>query len=151
MRRSILLLALMACLSGHALAQTQPQNPPPPIYDAGDLIRQTEHLMRPNAAYSPRRQAMPPPMTISDSTSIEVKRIKFLGHQHLTSDQLQGIAAPFENRTLGATDLMHLTHAVSEAYRQTGWVVNVYVPRQRLSAGDLTLQVIESMPPTRAP
>jgi hemolysin activation/secretion protein len=90
-------------------------------------------------------------MTIAENTVIEVKRIQFAGNQHLRTDQLQTLAAPFENRRLGATDLMHLTHAVTEAYRQTGWVVNVYVPRQRLSGGDLTLQVIETVPPTRTP
>lgn len=137
--------ALIAGISSQALAQT----PPPPTYDAGALMRQTEQMLRPNTANKPQREALAPPMVITETTQIEVKRIKFLGNRHLISDQLQTLAAPFENRTLGATDLMHLTHAVSEAYRQTGWVVNVYVPRQRLSGGDLTLQVIETLPPSR--
>lgn len=148
MRVSPLLLTMLAWTSSHALAQTPPQ---PPTYDAGALMRQTEQLLRPNAAYSPRREALPPPMDIHERTQIEVKRIKFLGSKHLSTDQLQAIAGPFENRSLGQADLLHLTHAVSEAYRQTGWVVNVYVPRQRLSGGDLSLQVVESMPPTVTP
>jgi hemolysin activation/secretion protein len=151
MRASPLLLTLLGWMSSQALAQTPPSIPPPPTYDAGALMRQTEQLMRPNPAHGVRREAMPPAMTIAENTVIEVKRIQFAGNQHLRTDQLQTLAAPFENRRLGATDLMHLTHAVTEAYRQTGWVVNVYVPRQRLSGGDLTLQVIETVPPTRAP
>ena len=138
-------------MSSQALAQTSPPKPPPPTYDAGALMRQTEQMMRPSMGTSSRREALPPAMAISDITVIEVKRINFLGNKHLSTDQLQTVAAAFENRTLRQGDLMQLTHAVSQAYRQTGWVVNVYVPRQSLAKGDLTLQVIETVPPTTTP
>lgn len=90
-------------------------------------------------------------MDIQPDVMIEVKRIHFAGNALLSSDQLHGFTAPFENRTLGATELKQLTHAVSEGYRQSGWGVNVYVPRQRLSEGELTLQIIETPSPRRTP
>jgi len=143
MRRSSPLTVLIALISSHAFAQTLP--------DAGSLMRQTEQMLRPNPMNAPRRDLLPPAMPISDSTVLEVKRIKFLGNKHLSTEQLQAVAMPFENRTLRQSDLLHLSHAVSEAYRQTGWVVNAYVPKQSLASGDLTLQVIETVPPSNAP
>lgn len=131
--------ALWVVMGSPALAQTRP--------DAGALMRQTEQLLRPNAAWTPHRESLPPAMDIHEHTQIEVKRIQFFGNQQLSTEQLQAIAGPFEHRILNQADLLHLTHAVSEAYRQTGWVVNVYVPRQRSSGGDLRLQVVETVPP----
>jgi hemolysin activation/secretion protein len=144
MRRTSSSLTLLAAwFCSHAFAQTLP--------DAGALMRQTEQMMRPSMVNTPRRESLPPAMTINDSTAIEVKRIKFVGNKHLSTEQLQGVAAPFENRTLRQGELLQLSHALTEAYRQTGWVVNVYVPRQSLANGDLTLQIIETVPPTTTP
>jgi hemolysin activation/secretion protein len=140
---SSFLIFLVAWICSHATAQTVP--------DAGALMRQTEQMLRPSMGTSPRREALPPAMSINDTTVIEVKRIKFVGNKYLTADQLQTVVAPYEYRTLRQGDLMQLTHAVSEAYRQIGWVVNAYVPRQSLAHGDLTLQVIETVPPTTTP
>ena len=150
MRASPLFLALVAWMSSQALAQSQPPVPPP-TYDAGALMRQTEQMLRPSGAQLPRRESLPPAMPINETTALEVKRIKFVGNKHLATEQLQAVAAPFENRTLRQNDLLHLTHALTEAYRQTGWVVNAYVPRQSLASGDLTLQVIETVPPANTP
>ena len=44
-----------------------------------------------------------------------------------------------------AHELQHLTDAVSEAYRQAGWLVRAYIPRQDLSGPELTVQVIETI------
>jgi hemolysin activation/secretion protein len=41
-----------------------------------------------------------------------------------------------------------MTDAVSEAYRKIGWVVRAYIPRQDLSGEEMTLQVIETIPPS---
>jgi hemolysin activation/secretion protein len=45
--------------------------------------------------------------------------------------------------------LERLTHALSEAYRHTGWLVQAYIPRQDLTKPELTLQLIESIPPSK--
>ena len=50
---------------------------------------------------------------------------------------------------LNANDLEHLTDAVTEAYRKTGWVVQAYIPRQDLGGRELTVQIIETIPPSK--
>jgi hemolysin activation/secretion protein len=90
-------------------------------------------------------------MTLDANTVVAVKRIQFAGHKHLSLAQLRQIATPYEGRTLSGQDLQHLTYAVSEAYRQVGWVVQAYVPRQNLQTGDLLVQIIETVPPSSAP
>ncbi len=140
-------ISSLAVLCGLICSQAWAQSPP----DAGSLMRQTEQMLRLNVPNSPRREALPLAMPVDENTRLEVKRIHFSGNKQLGTEQLQKIVAPFEHRTLRQNDLMQLSHAVSDAYRQTGWVVNVYVPRQNMASGDLTLQVIETIPPLTTP
>lgn len=143
MRYSSSFVVLFALLSAPTTAQTVP--------DAGSLMRQTEQMLRSNPANTPRREALPPAMTIDASTSVVVKRIQFAGYKYLNLDTLRLLARPYEGRTLNGSDLQQLTYAISEAYRQTGWVVQVYVPRQNLQTGDLQVQIIETVPPSSSP
>ncbi len=143
MRYSSSFVVLFAMLSAPTTAQTVP--------DAGSLMRQTEQMLRSNPANTPRREALPPAMTIDASTSVVVKRIQFAGYKYLNLDTLRQLARPYEGRTLNGSDLQQLTYAISEAYRQTGWVVQVYVPRQNLQTGDLQVQIIETVPPSSSP
>jgi len=135
-------LLAIAFLSSNALAQTPP--------DAGALMRQTEQTlqfeqMQRNAQ---RREALPPAMRLTDSTVVTPKSIKFLGAKRLTNDQLQATAAPFVGRELNAHELEHLTEAVVQTYRRAGWVVRVYVPQQDLSQSELSIQILENIPPS---
>ena len=143
MRCSSSVALLLTLVSLQTTAQTVP--------DAGSLMRQTEQMLRSNPANTPRREALPPAMAIDASTSVVVKRIQFAGYKYLSVDTLRQLARPYEGRTLDRTDLQHLTYAISEAYRQTGWVVQVYVPRQNLQTGDLQIQIIETVPPSSTP
>lgn len=135
--------AALACLSISASAQYVP--------DAGALMRQTEQMLKQKAQplSVPRREPLPPAMVINEGTEVTVFRFKFNGNQRLSADQLQSVVTPFAQRPLHALELQHLTDAVSEAYRQTGWLVQAYIPRQDLSTGELTVQVIESIPPNK--
>jgi hemolysin activation/secretion protein len=129
-------------------AQQQPQIP---TYDAGALIRQTEQNLRQSQLQqaAQKREPLPPAAVLTDSTTVTVERFKFSGNRLLSTDQLTAVAAPFANRTLNQHDLQHLTDAVSEAYRTTGWLVQAYIPRQSLSGPELTVQVIETIPPSK--
>lgn len=144
MRLTFIGLALgLGGISSHA-----EQNLPP--YDAGALMRQAEQMtrqshMQQNAA---QRQPLPPAAELTESTLVQVERFRFVGHKILSAEQLQRVAASFANRPLKQHELQQLTDAISEAYRQTGWWVQVYIPRQDLSKKELILQVIETIPPS---
>jgi hemolysin activation/secretion protein len=123
------------------------------IPDAGSLMRQNEQMFRQDQMQrnSQRREALPPALVVNDSTSVSVKRFKFNGNKLLSTEQLQQVAAPFANRELTKQDLQHLSDTVSAAYRQIGWIVQAYIPRQDLTGQELTIQVIESIPPNMSP
>ena len=135
--------ALAMLLSASAGSQTMP--------DAGALMRQSEQMFKQSQQQriQPQRASLPPELVVNDATVVTALRFKFNGNQLLTTGQLQTVAMPFANRPLKQHDLQQLSHAVSEAYRQAGWVVQAYIPRQDLSSAELTVQVIESIPPSR--
>jgi hemolysin activation/secretion protein len=139
-----LFAAVLAVLSACTWAQNIP--------DAGALMRQTEQMMRQSQMQrsSQMREALPPAMVMSESTLLTVQVFKFSGNQLFTAEQLQSVVAGYANRPLNQHDLKHLTDAVSAAYRQAGWLVQAYIPRQDLSNGEMTVQVIESIPPNKS-
>lgn len=142
MRHTSLAAAVLAVLCSGTWAQNIP--------DAGALMRQIEQSNRQNQMQqaAQKRDALPPALVLSDATVVTAQRFKFNGNKILATDRLQVVAAPFANRPLTAHDLQQLTHAVSEAYRQTGWVVQAYIPRQALTGDELVIQVIETIPPS---
>jgi hemolysin activation/secretion protein len=143
MRSPANLAALALFLAASLGAQTMP--------DAGALMRQSEQMFKQSQQQriQPQRASLPPEMVMTDATVVTAQRFKFNGNQLLTAGQLQAVAVPFANRPLQQHDLQQLTYAVSEAYRHTGWLVQVYIPRQSLTGAELTVQVIESIPPSK--
>jgi hemolysin activation/secretion protein len=119
--------------------------------DAGALMRQSEQMFKQSQMQriQPPRASLPPELVMNEATVVTAQRFKFNGNQLLTTGQLQAAVLPFANRPLNQHDLLQLTHAVSEAYRQVGWVVQAYIPRQDLSGAELTVQVIEGIPPSK--
>jgi hemolysin activation/secretion protein len=115
-------------------------------------MRQTEQMMRQNQMQHSfqMHDALPPAMVMTETTVLTVQAFKFSGNKLFTSEQLQTVVAAYANRPLSSQDLQHLTDAVSAAYRQTGWLVQAYIPRQDLTNGELTVQVIESIAPNKS-
>lgn len=136
-------VVLVFQLSVGAWAQSLP--------DAGALMRQNEQMFKQSQSQrlQPQRASLPSEMVINETTVINAQRFKFNGNQLLSEGQLTAVTQPFVNRPLKALDLQQLTHAVSEAYREAGWLVQAYIPRQSLTGEELTLQVIESIPPSK--
>ncbi len=134
-------------LATHAVAQ--PNNAPP--YDAGALIRQTEQMMRQSQMQqaAQKRELLPPAAVINEATVVQAERFKFSGNKRLSSDQLQALATAYTHRPLNHHDVQHLLDAITEGYRQTGWLVQAYIPRQDLTGAEITIQVIETIPPSK--
>jgi hemolysin activation/secretion protein len=140
MQKTQVIMAIF-CLNSGVFAQNVP--------DAGALMRQTEQMMHQSQMQQlmQRRQALPPKMDWAEFSAATAHSFKFSGNKHLSTTQLNEIAAPFLNRPLTQTDFQRLTDAVSEGYRASGWLVQAYVPRQDLSQGEVLIQVIETIPP----
>jgi hemolysin activation/secretion protein len=134
----IRLFTLLPLFSVAAYAQTPP--------DAGALRQQIEQQL-PKAI--PDRQkpitALPPEHTLAPGLKVTVKTFRFAGNTLLTAEQLAPAVAPFLNRPLDFKALQNATAAVSDAYRSAGWLVRVYLPRQEIADGVVTLQVVEGV------
>ena len=121
------------------------------VPDAGSLMRQTEQMLRQDQLQRQqlKREVLPPAMVINIDTRATVERFQFNGNKLLKAEQLQAVVAPFRNRPLNQHDLQQLTHTLIEAYRQTGWIVQAYIPSQDLKNGEMTVQLIETIPPNK--
>lgn len=118
--------------------------------DAGALLRQTEQSYRSLASQRAVSKLITPieaPLTLPAGVTVNVAQFNFQGVSHVKPEALQAVTASFANRDLGSADLDNLCSTIVDAYRQAGWVVRVYVPRQTLPASTLTLQVLETVPP----
>lgn len=134
----LLPLALAVGLHTASPAQTQP--------DAGSLrqqIEQQRELHLPQAA--PRPKVTPPPeIQPRQGLSVRAQAFRFAGNTLLSAEQLAPALAEFVGRELDFAGLQRTTDAVAAAYREAGWLVRVYLPQQDISAGVITLQVVEA-------
>lgn len=124
-------------------------DPKYPAMDAGALLRQADQsrLSAQNQRALSKLTPLAPPMVLSEQQTLRVQDFKFEGVRLMPVQALQSAVAQFANRDLAQSDLDNLVSAVVEAYRQAGWVVRVYVPKQPLPTNSLTLQVLETIPP----
>lgn len=131
--------SLVLLLLGVAHAQTVP--------DAGALLRQTEQNLPMNRQASPLMSLPPPPLVLHLDQDGDKKAVflafKFNGRKRLAEDVLQAAVSPFKQQDIPYKDLRRIPDAVENAYRQNGWIVKVYLPRQDLAAGVLTIQILE--------
>ncbi len=129
---------LLLGLHSTSWAQTVP--------DAGSIRQQIEPsraIPLPQAAPLPK---VTPPAELRPASglSIKVQSFRFAGNNLLSSDQLSPVVAEFVHRELSFDDLQRAADAVAAAYREAGWIVRVYLPEQDVSAGVITLQVVEA-------
>lgn len=127
----------LLCVS--AWAQTTP--------DAGALLRQTEQglkLQAPPATVT-RRPAPPPPLAKLDQVTVTVQRFVFAGNILVDSATLALALSSYLNRPLSFDELQAAAAVVTQTYRDAGWLVTTYLPKQEIQNGQVTLQIIEAV------
>ena len=132
------LTLLLATVLPGALAQTPP--------DAGVLQQQIERELRQPL---PPQQALPrlmPPEAMKPSgVTLTVREFRFTGNTLLSSDQLRLAVADYLDRPLDFSQLQAAAAAVANAYREAGWIVRAYLPRQDVKDGMVTIQIVEAV------
>lgn len=126
-------------LSLNLAAQTAP--------DAGSLLRQTERSLNipiPPVVL-PRREVPPPAMVSPGQATVTVSRFQFVGNTLLSETQLTAAVAPYLSRPLTFVELQQAANAVAEAYREAGWIVRAYLPKQDIEGGVVTIQIVEAV------
>jgi hemolysin activation/secretion protein len=138
-RITLLASAAMAlCFSAHAAG---------PSVDAGSLLRQTEQELKTPKA-KPARKATKPTPTPAPSASeatVNVRRFKFAGNTLIEADKLSSALAAYVNRPLTLAQLKEAADVVTAIYRDAGWTVRTFLPKQEISTGVVTLQIVEAV------
>jgi hemolysin activation/secretion protein len=117
-----------------------------PNVDAGALQRQTEQGLKPQIRPQvPKRQEAAPIAPAKDGgVTVTVTSFQFVGNTLLTNDQLAQVVMSFVNRPLSFEALQEAAQLVSSAYRDAGWVVRAYLPKQEVGHGIVTIQIAEA-------
>lgn len=116
------------------------------VPDGGALRQQIEQqLPKALPAESKPLTALPPEYKPAPGLTVTVKQFRFAGNTLLTAGQLAPVVESFLNRPLDFAGLQQAAAAVGEAYRAAGWLVRVYLPRQEIQDGIVTLQVVEGI------
>jgi hemolysin activation/secretion protein len=126
------------CFSAHAAG---------PSVDAGSLLRQTEQELKTPKA-KPARKATKPTPTPAPSASeatVNVRRFKFAGNTLIEADKLSSALAAYVNRPLTLAQLKEAADVVTAIYRDAGWTVRTFLPKQEISTGVVTLQIVEAV------
>lgn len=115
---------------------------------AGTILQQLERNTVPRLPgrdEKPRAAPLPEEMQAPAGLKVDVKQFRFAGNTLLKESQLAGVVTPWLGRSLDFVELRKAAAAVADAYRSAGWIVHVYLPRQDITDGVVTLQVIEAV------
>lgn len=115
--------------------------------DAGALLRQTEQTQKPLNPLPDvkHRAAPPPPMVKLGEASVTVKNFVFAGNTLVSHDDLAQALASYLHRPLNFSELQAAAAAIAQTYRDAGWLVTAYLPKQEVSSGVVTIQIIEAV------
>ena len=118
-----------------------------PNVDAGSLLRQAEQDLKPAKAAKKRapRKAAPTAAAQTTEATVQVKAFAFKGNTLLSSDALQTALTSFTNRALTLAQLKEAADAITNTYREAGWTVRAYLPKQEINNGVVTLQIVEAV------
>lgn len=125
--------------AGSALAQTS----------AGQLLQQNREL-EPQPPILPDATRAPAPIEYKPLTpkpgqlSFVVKQFVFVGNSKISSDDLQPMVADFLGKPITFDDLKLVTDAITEYYREHGWLARVILPQQDITEGTVTIRIIEA-------
>ncbi len=133
---------LLACATLATTTLAHAQSVP----DAGSVLKQIEQQRQ---TVLPQKSApefvAPTPMESLGGATVTVTAFRFAGNSLLTNDQLQAVVAGLVNKPLTFSDLQNAAIAVANTYRNDGWVVRAYLPKQDITSGVVTIQVVEGV------
>lgn len=112
--------------------------------DAGSVQQQLEQRRNPLPAQSQPQFLPPPPMESIGGATVTLTSFRFVGNTRLTHEQLSAAVADFLARPLDFAGLQNAAIAVANLYREAGWVVRAYLPKQDLTDGIATIQIVEA-------
>lgn len=114
--------------------------------DAGQLLQQIEKERGTPLPQKASPIITPEEMkTLPDGPKITVTSFSFIGNTLLSSEQLNTVVASYLNRPVSFTELQQAMTEITNAYRLEGWLVRSYLPRQDITEGVVTIQIVEAV------
>jgi hemolysin activation/secretion protein len=133
-------LAVSSLMGGSvALAQTS----------AGQLLQQNREL-EPTTPVLPDATRNVSPLEVKPSApppgqmTFVVKRFEFTGNTKVPTADLDRLAKDLLNTPITFDDLTLLTNAITQYYRERGWLVRAVLPKQDITAGVVRIQLVEA-------
>ncbi len=119
----------------------------PVLPDAGTVLQEVPRVQpQPEPPHDPAffNPADDGQQYSDDPTPILVREVQIQGNTVFAADTLQALVAGLENQTSTLSDLQRATAQITQYYRQHGYfLARAYLPRQQLTDGRLTIQVLE--------
>lgn len=136
----VVLAFSLASLLGPLLASAQ--TPP----DAGSVRQQIEQQRRNLLPAEPSSQFAPPPPAMDSigGTTVTVSQFRFAGNTLLSNDKLAAAVAGYIGHPIDFAGLQNAAIAVATAYREAGWVVRAYLPKQEIADDTVVVQIVEA-------
>lgn len=135
-------IAVLALTSGGGVAYAQSAPPA----DAGSLTQQIEQ----GKQFALPKINKPTPVPVQETKpgsglQLTVTSFRFVGNTRIGQEVLQQAVKPWLNRSVGFGELQNAAAAAAAAYRQAGWVVQAYLPKQEIEGGVVTIQIVEAV------
>lgn len=129
-----------AVLTPNVYAQSQISVP-----DSGSLLQQQRQPLAVPKLKQEGVYELRAPVDASNSPPFYVNRINLEGNQVVSSEALQGLLQPYQERELTLNDLQVLCYEIGDNYRQQGYLFSrAVVPQQSVADGVVQLRVIEA-------
>lgn len=134
---------VMSCVATIAVATPAGQ---PLVPDAGSIQNQIEQKFTQPLPEVRLKKHLPEEFRAQpEAVTVVVKEFKFSGNSLLKAPQLEKVVAPYLGQKLDIDGLKGVAELVAQAYRDVGWVVRAYLPRQEVADGIITIQVVEAV------
>ena len=118
----------------------QPVVPPPEPRPEPERLPPPEELLPPLEA--PPDEPQPPAFEIPGT--IFVSRFEVIGSTVFSEEELAEVLKPFEGRSISFAELLQAQEAVTELYRQQGYITSgAFIPPQALKDGVVKIEVLE--------
>jgi hemolysin activation/secretion protein len=129
---------MLVCLN---FAQAQPS--------AGQLLQQNRELeptpsIMPEVVPNPKSVEPVPVVPKPGQVTFIPKEFVFVGNTKVSSSQLQKLVSTFLGKPISFEGLNAIADTIVEYYRNQGWLARAVLPKQDITEGVVTIQIIEA-------
>lgn len=114
---------------------------------AGQLLQEIQSQQAPAALPAPEPKIAPSNPTtpaVSQGVRFTVKRFVFEGATKVATSDLERICAAYTGRPITYQELDSLKDQIGEYYRNQGWLVRVFFPKQDITDGTVRIVIVEA-------